>query len=81
MSLNPPYIEDLLEGERSRGEARESTQSDDSNTSAAQLSLQRYYEQTLQGAQKKDAAKPGESSTAGASAKGKPRLLLMGQRR
>ena len=86
MSLNPPYIEDLVEDlvedqRRRERDARESTGSADTNTSAAQLSLQRYFQQTLPGAQGKDAAKPGDPAVAGVSAKGKPRLLLMGQRR
>lgn len=52
--------------------------------SAAQTSLRRLHEQTLPGGsqQKKDdvGVKTGEAAAA-ASPKGKPRLLLMGQRR
>lgn len=48
--------------------------------SPAQLNLERLYEQNRSIAQKKDAATaPGPAP--GPAAKGKPRLLLMGQRR
>lgn len=48
--------------------------------SPAKLKLQLLHQQTNQGAAKKDAAKPGDVVT-GLPAKGKPRLMLMGQRR
>lgn len=48
--------------------------------SPARLTLQRVYDQSLQGAQAKDANKPLEGPP-GPPGKGKPRLLLMGQRR
>ncbi|KAF9871667.1 gtr1 g domain containing protein [Colletotrichum karsti] len=48
--------------------------------SPARLTLQRVYEQSLQGVPTKDANKPLEAPP-GPPAKGKPRLLLMGQRR
>jgi Ras-related GTP-binding protein C/D len=51
-----------------------------SNTSAAQLSLQRYFEQNIPGAPPKDGMKPDDPATV-VPPKGKPRLLLMGQRR
>lgn len=48
--------------------------------SPAQLNLERVYEQNRLNAQKKDVATaPGPAP--GLAAKGKPRLLLMGQRR
>jgi Ras-related GTP-binding protein C/D len=48
--------------------------------SPAQLNLERIYEQNRLNVQKKDAAKTPEPAP-GQAAKGKPRLLLMGQRR
>jgi hypothetical protein len=48
--------------------------------SPAQLNLERVYEQNRVNVQKRDAAKLPEPAP-GAAAKGKPRLLLMGQRR
>lgn len=48
--------------------------------SPAQLNLERVYEQNRLNAQKKDVAKAPEPAP-GPAAKGKPRLLLMGQRR
>lgn len=48
--------------------------------SPALLNLQRVYEQSRRGVLKKDAAKPAEP-VPGPPVKGKPRLLLMGQRR
>jgi Ras-related GTP-binding protein C/D len=48
--------------------------------SPAQLNLERVYEQNRVNVQKKDAAKALELAP-GPAAKGKPRLLLMGQRR
>jgi hypothetical protein len=48
--------------------------------SPAQLNLERLYEQNRLNVQKKDAAKAPEPAP-GPAAKGKPRLLLMGQRR
>jgi Ras-related GTP-binding protein C/D len=48
--------------------------------SPAQLNLERVYEQNRLNIQKKDAAKVIEPAP-GPAAKGKPRLLLMGQRR
>jgi Ras-related GTP-binding protein C/D len=48
--------------------------------SPAQLNLERVHEQNRLNAQKRDAAKAQEPAP-GAAAKGKPRLLLMGQRR
>lgn len=60
----------------------DATESAATRVSAAQLSLERYYQQSNPGTQKKDPARPpGDGVVAGASAKGKPRLLLMGQRR
>jgi Ras-related GTP-binding protein C/D len=46
----------------------------------AKLNLERVYEQNRQRVQKRDGVKPLEP-TPGPVAKGKPRLLLMGQRR
>ncbi len=48
--------------------------------SPAQLNLERVYEQNRLNAQKKDAA-TAPIPAPGPAAKGKPRLLLMGQRR
>jgi Ras-related GTP-binding protein C/D len=48
--------------------------------SPAQLNLERIYEQNRQVSQKKDASNAPEPAP-GPAAKGKPRLLLMGQRR
>jgi Ras-related GTP-binding protein C/D len=48
--------------------------------SPAQLNLERVHEQNRLNAQKRDAGKAPEPAP-GAAAKGKPRLLLMGQRR
>jgi Ras-related GTP-binding protein C/D len=48
--------------------------------SPAQLNLERVYEQNRLNVQKKDAAK-APAPAPGSAAKGKPRLLLMGQRR
>jgi len=48
--------------------------------SPAQLNLERVYEQNRLNAQKRDAATVQELAP-GTAAKGKPRLLLMGQRR
>ena len=48
--------------------------------SRASLSLERLYEQNRANIQKKDATKTPEPAP-GPAAKGKPRLLLMGQRR
>lgn len=64
--------------------AQDSSSSKD--PSAAQSSLRKLHEQTLAGGsqqQKKDdvGVKTGEAAAAAASPKGKPRLLLMGQRR
>ncbi|KAF4971686.1 hypothetical protein FSARC_1564 [Fusarium sarcochroum] len=77
MSLSPP----IHNFARSFDEADDTSAS---GTSPAQLNLQRLFEQSLSGApaSKKDAQKP---ATPGPNAvippKGKPRLLLMGQRR
>jgi Ras-related GTP-binding protein C/D len=50
--------------------------------SPAQLNLQRVYEQNRRGIPKRDVAKPPtELAAPGVPIKGKPRLLLMGQRR
>lgn len=49
--------------------------------SPAQLNLERLYVQNRARQQQNDGAKATEPSTPGAPAKGKPRLLLMGQRR
>ncbi|KAK8058950.1 GTP-binding protein GTR2 [Apiospora phragmitis] len=49
--------------------------------SPAQLNLERLYEQNRTRQHQKDGSKATEPSTPGAPAKGKPRLLLMGQRR
>lgn len=48
--------------------------------SPAQLNLERAHEQNRINVQKKDAAKVSDLAP-GPAAKGKPRLLLMGQRR
>lgn len=50
------------------------------HVSRAQLSLQRIYEQNRTKVQKQDPTKAMEPAP-GVAAKGKPRLLLMGQRR
>lgn len=83
MSLNPPYFNELhVEVGKERSEALDNRPPIASRPSKAKLSLQRCMEQTLPGAaQKKDGVKPGDPAAAGVSAKGKPRLLLMGQRR
>lgn len=47
---------------------------------SAKLTLQRIQMQATASAQKNDVAQPGQSAL-GLAAKGKPRLLLMGQRR
>ena len=47
--------------------------------SPAQLNLQRVYEQSRQGVPKKDVSKSAEPAPT-LPAKGKPRLLLMGQK-
>ena len=47
--------------------------------STAQLNLQRLYEQATRASSKKDGAKVSDPSAV--PPKGKPRLLLMGQRR
>lgn len=73
MSLSPPIQNLTL-----------SDEADDTGSSPAQLNLQRLYEQSRRGApaSSKDAQKPSTPGpNAGAAAKGKPRLLLMGQRR
>lgn len=54
--------------------------------SAAELKLLRLHQQSLRGAPAKDASKPPAPAAAadvvaGLPVKGKPRLLLMGQRR
>ncbi|RGP80800.1 GTP-binding gtr2 [Fusarium longipes] len=78
MSLSPP----VHNFSRSFDEADDTSAS---GTSPAQLNLQRLFEQSLGGApaSKKDAQKPADpgSNSVGAPPKGKPRLLLMGQRR
>ncbi|EGU76724.1 hypothetical protein FOXB_12745 [Fusarium oxysporum f. sp. conglutinans Fo5176] len=78
MSLSPP-IYNLA---RSFDEADDTSAS---GTSPAQLNLQRLFEQSISGASasKKDAQKPAAPgpNSVGAAPKGKPRLLLMGQRR
>ncbi|SPJ73637.1 probable Ras-like G protein RagC [Fusarium torulosum] len=78
MSLSPPI----------HNFARSFDDADDtsaSGTSPAQLNLQRLFEQSFSGApvSKKDAQKPDNPgpNSVGAPPKGKPRLLLMGQRR
>lgn len=48
--------------------------------SAAQLTLRQIHDQASGSIPKKDDTKPGDVVT-GQPAKGKPRLLLMGQRR
>ncbi|EKJ76314.1 hypothetical protein FPSE_03569 [Fusarium pseudograminearum CS3096] len=77
MSLSPP----VHNFSRSFDEADDTSTS---GTSPAQLNLQRLFEQSLGGASasKKDAQNPATPapSSAGAPPKGKPRLLLMGQR-
>lgn len=75
MSLSPPIQNLTL-----------SDEADDTGSSPAQLNLQRLYEQSRRGAPapSKDAQKPstpGPNAGPPAAAKGKPRLLLMGQRR
>lgn len=78
MSLSPP-IYNLA---RSFDEVDDTSAS---GTSPAQLNLQRLFEQSISGApaSKKDAKKPAVPgpNSVGAAPKGKPRLLLMGQRR
>ncbi|KAF5623974.1 Gtr1 G domain protein [Fusarium sp. NRRL 25303] len=78
MSLSPP-IYNLA---RSFDEADDTSAS---GTSPAQLNLQRLFEQSISGApaSKTDAQKPAVPgpNSVGAAPKGKPRLLLMGQRR
>lgn len=78
MSLSPP----VHNFPRSFDEADDTSAS---GTSPAQLNLQRLFEQSLSGApvSKTDVQKPtapGPNSI-GVPPKGKPRLLLMGQRR
>lgn len=78
MTLNPPLREALAAemGDDTNLTARSSS----GLMSPAELTLQRIHMQSSAGAQNKDAAKPTEPGL-GLPAKGKPRLLLMGQRR
>ncbi|CAH0020180.1 unnamed protein product [Clonostachys rhizophaga] len=78
MSLQPSYYSNEPSAKDEAQEPRPDLTR--SNTSAAQLSLQRYFEQNLPGAPPKDGMKPDDPATA-VPPKGKPRLLLMGQRR
>lgn len=84
MTLNPPLRETLLAelGDDTNLTARSSS----GIMSPAELTLQRIQMQSSTGAQSKDAAKRLAVARRGASTialtpKGKPRLLLMGQRR
>ncbi|EFZ00976.1 hypothetical protein MHUMG1_05413 [Metarhizium humberi] len=84
MTLNPPLRETLLAelGDDTNLTARSSS----GIMSPAELTLQRIQMQSSTGAQSKDAAKRVAVARRGASTialapKGKPRLLLMGQRR
>lgn len=81
MSLSPP-VQGLLVPSLDEGEDS-SSQILPGKMSPAKLNLQRLYEQSRRGAPKKDApeAAPADAATAGPAVKGKPRLLLMGQRR
>ena len=78
MSLIPPF-RDLHVG-RSEEHDNISRHTFGGRLSPAKLNLQRVYEQNLRGAPKNDASKQTDPA-AGLPAKGKPRLLLMGQRR
>ncbi|KAG6017121.1 hypothetical protein E4U43_002240 [Claviceps pusilla] len=78
MTFNPPLREVLLAeiGHDTNFTARSSS----GIMSPAKLTLQRIQMQATAGAQSKDAAQPS-NPVSGLPAKGKPRLLLMGQRR
>ncbi|KAG6035172.1 hypothetical protein E4U40_002827 [Claviceps sp. LM458 group G5] len=78
MTLNPSLREIVLAdiGDDSNFTARSSS----SIMNSAKLTLQRIQMQATASGQKKDVAQPGQSAL-GVAAKGKPRLLLMGQRR
>ncbi|KAK2590236.1 GTP-binding protein gtr2 [Conoideocrella luteorostrata] len=78
MSFNPP-LRETLPAERSK-DANSIVQSPSGVKSPAELTLQRIQYQASASAQNKDAVKPGDP-TVGLLPKGKPRLLLMGQRR
>jgi hypothetical protein len=62
------------------GDDEESSQPGDTMRSPAQQNLTRLFEQNQQRGQKNATAKAPEQAPDGAT-KGKPRLLLMGQRR
>lgn len=80
MSLSPPF-RDFLTVRSEEGDDP-SAHTFGGRLSPAKLNLQRVYEQNLRGAQKKDVSKLVDpSAPAGVPTKGKPRLLLMGQRR
>lgn len=83
MSLRPRFYEDIVadvEAQKREQREREANSSTQLIKSKAQLSLESCLQQTQPGPSKQDGAKPAESAVTG-SAKGKPRLLLMGQRR
>lgn len=79
MSLSPPFLNPTLPSSPDRTDRIATV----SGTSPAKLNLQRLYAQSLRGAPapKDNATKPADATASGAPAKGKPRLLLMGQRR
>ncbi|KAH7160057.1 Gtr1/RagA G protein conserved region-domain-containing protein [Dactylonectria estremocensis] len=83
MSLSPP-VQDFSTSPPDEGDVSSSQFLPD-QMSPAKLNLQRLYEQSRRGAPKKDdpndALATADVVTAGVPVKGKPRLLLMGQRR
>lgn len=78
MTLNPPLRDTLLA--EMGNDANLTARSSSGFMSPAELTLQRIHMQSSTGAQNKDAAKPADPAL-GLPPKGKPRLLLMGQRR
>jgi hypothetical protein len=79
MSLNPPMLRLPLSRLGSRERSRPPLRSNVS--SAAQLKLLHLHEQSRRGAPNSKDGKKHIEASAGLPTKGKPRLLLMGQRR
>ena len=79
MSLSPPFRDFLAVTSEEGDDLAQHTFG--GRLSPAKLNLQRLYEQNLRGAPKKDASKPVDPAAPAVPVKGKPRLLLMGQRR
>jgi Ras-related GTP-binding protein C/D len=78
MTLNPPLRETLLA--EMGDDANLTARSSSGVMSPAKLTLQRIHMQSSTGTQNKDAPRTGDNIL-GLHPKGKPRLLLMGQRR